>query len=96
MNDYERMITEYCSMAQDLIDERHLNNPCGKIFEQEGLLNGCVIVNDYLAHGEIGIALEHLLYMIHESDILFPLDALKTLHSMAYEAGIKTSYTTDI
>jgi hypothetical protein len=34
--------------------------------DQAGLANGVSIVEDYLRHGETGVALEHLIYMIHE------------------------------
>jgi len=33
------------------------------------LRDGFEIVDDYLKHGESGLALEHLIYMIHETDI---------------------------
>ena len=36
---------------------------------QEGLRNGLDVVEDYLAHNEPGVALEHLLYMIEETGV---------------------------
>ena len=36
---------------------------------QEGLRNGLDIVKDYLAHNELGVAFEHLLYMIEETGV---------------------------
>lgn len=33
---------------------------------QAGLSNGESVVSDYLDHNEVGIALEHLLYMVKE------------------------------
>lgn len=38
----------------------------GSALDQTGLRDGLAIVDDYLAHGEAGVALEHLLYMISE------------------------------
>jgi hypothetical protein len=38
----------------------------GSALDQAGLVDGVSIVEDYLRHGEAGVALEHLVYMIHE------------------------------
>ena len=38
----------------------------GHALAQEGLANGREVVLDYLEHGEAGVALEHLHYMIDE------------------------------
>ncbi len=35
----------------------------GSALDQVGLIDGVSIVEDYLRHGEPGIALEHLIYM---------------------------------
>lgn len=37
---------------------------------QAGLANGAAIVRDYLDHGEAGVALEHLLYMVQEPPLV--------------------------
>jgi hypothetical protein len=92
MESYIPTIKEYCDIAQVLINELYKNDPKNETFEQAGIINGREIVNDYFSHGEPEIALEHLLYMIHESEITFPSKALKKLHLMAKEYGIKNSY----
>jgi len=38
----------------------------GTALDQAFLLDGRVVVVDYLAHGEPGLAFDHLLYMIRE------------------------------
>ena len=38
----------------------------GSALDQAGLIDGVSIVEDYLRHGEAGVALEHLIYMIEE------------------------------
>lgn len=38
----------------------------GSALDQAGLIDGVSIVEDYLRDGETGVALEHLIYMIHE------------------------------
>ncbi len=46
------------------------NTPApGSTLDQEGLRNGKEIVSDYFTHGEVGLALEHLVYMIIETGI---------------------------
>jgi hypothetical protein len=37
--------------------------------DQLGLANGAAIVEDYLAVGEAGLALDHLIYMVREPDL---------------------------
>lgn len=37
---------------------------------QAGLRNGRDVVADYLHHGEAGLALEHLAYMVYETEVL--------------------------
>src|SRR5476649_135600 len=38
----------------------------GSALDQAGLRDGMAIVENFLDHGEAGVALEHLLYMINE------------------------------
>jgi hypothetical protein len=54
--------------AQSLLDAAYALEAglAGDRLEQAGLRNGLAIVEDYLTHGEAGVALEHLLYMIIE------------------------------
>lgn len=49
------------------------NEPiAGSPLDQEGLRNGKDIITDYVRHGEAGLALEHLVYMIHETGVNLP------------------------
>jgi hypothetical protein len=41
----------------------------GSALDQAGFLNGAEIVEDFLVHGEPGLALEHLIYMVYEPDL---------------------------
>jgi hypothetical protein len=43
--------------------------PSGSALDQEGLRDGAEIVEDYLGHGEPGVALEHLIYMVDAPDL---------------------------
>lgn len=43
--------------------------PPGSALDQNGLRDGANVVEDYLAHGEVVVALEHLIYMVGETDL---------------------------
>ncbi len=80
--------------AHSLISELYRSNPQDETFEQVGMLDGQSIVIDYLDHGELRLALEHLLYIVHESNIGFPAEDMKALHSMVRELGVRNFYDT--
>ncbi len=69
--------------AHQLIHELKQRDPDNSTFDQVGLLGGRTIALEYLQYGEVGLALEHLLYMIHEADIGFPRERVVQLHAMA-------------
>ncbi|MEM8720763.1 MAG: MafI family immunity protein [Cyanobacteria bacterium P01_G01_bin.39] len=58
-------------------------------FDQLGLRNGAEVVKDYLEHGEVGIAWEHLLYMVKETNVQLSEDYLKRLSSLAKTLNTK-------
>ena len=58
---------------------------------QAGLHDGLEIVSDYISHGEIGIAFEHLLYMSQETGIELSDDIYTRLNSVADELGMSLS-----
>ena len=43
--------------------------PEGSALEQAGLRNGNEIIEEYLRHGELGLAVDHLRYMVEETEI---------------------------
>ena len=73
MDEIKECIIQATLEAQSLIDREFAKwehgPPEDSGFEQEGLLNGKEIVEEYLAHSEPGLALEHLIYMVAETDI---------------------------
>lgn len=83
------------AVAHSQIHELHKRDPRNETFTQVGLLDGRDTVNDYLSHNELGIALEHLLYMIHESDITFDMARVAFLHDIAQSFGIRNHYARD-
>jgi hypothetical protein len=75
-------ISRLVSEIQDSIDDLYLKEPNNPTFEQEGFINGSNIVKEYIDQGEYGVAIEHLIYMVYESDISYPTEILEKLQSL--------------
>lgn len=86
------LVVASARLAQAAIRELHARSPGHATFEQGGLLDGLETVDDYISHGELGCALSHLLYMIHEADIEFPHATVLALHAMAERLGEPNHY----
>jgi len=69
--------------AQRLVDAEFAN--CngkpeeGSVLDQLGLTDAKHIIEEYLSAGEAGLAFEHLVYMIEETDIAISNDTLKLI-----------------
>lgn len=85
-------IIDLSRIAQSLIDQLYSQNPNDETFEQSGIACGEETVKGYIYHNEPNVALEHLLYIIYESNISFPTDKLKVLHEIVEEYGVITRY----
>lgn len=79
--------------AQRLIDALKAKAPDHPTFGQLGIEDAQAIVSDYLEHGELGCAVHHLLYVVHESDIRFGNENVRCLHSLAARIGEPNAYT---
>lgn len=86
-------IHKAAEIAQLLIAELYVSDPGNATFEQVGLLDGQSIVNDFINQDEWELALEHVLYMIHESEIRFPRDLMLELHAIAKAYGVQNYYS---
>lgn len=62
--------------------------PPGSNLDQTGLIDGDVIVAEYLDHNEVGLALDHLFYMVKEPPLLISVTALGLLASAAGEIDV--------
>ena len=60
--------------------------------DQAGLQNGVEVVKDYVEHGEAGIAFDHLLYMIKETNLQLSDKHLARLSNVAKTLGASLSY----
>jgi len=87
-----QIITELANKIQNLINELFSREPDNKTFEQEGMLNGSKIVQEYLDEGEYGIAVEHLLYIVYESDVVSPNEIIEQLTELAQRFKINNPY----
>lgn len=85
-------IREIIGKIQSRIDELYSKEPNNKTFQQEGMINGSKIVQSYLHESEFGITIEHLLYMVYESDIVYPNEVIKELNELASEFKIENPY----
>jgi hypothetical protein len=56
---------------------------CGSALDQAGLADGVSIVEDYLRHSEMGVALEHLIYMIKEARLPISVDTFHLIERAA-------------
>lgn len=62
--------------------------PPGSSLDQVFLLNGREVVLDYLAHGECGLAFDHLLYMIKEPPLQISGRTARTLTEAGAALGV--------
>lgn len=79
-------------VAQSLIYQLYDQNPCDETFEQGGIICGQETVEGYIHANEPNLAIEHLLYIIYESNISFPIERLELIHQIAKEYGVVTRY----
>lgn len=79
-------------LAHSLISSLYDHDPDNPSFEQLGIINGREVIDSYIEHNEMGIAVEHLLFIVHETEIAFPGKELDELYSLASELGVKNAY----
>lgn len=89
---YKPELLGLLNVAAALIADANDKDPKSVSLDQEGLITGKQIVLDYISHGEHGLAIEHLLYMIHESEVNYPKDKLASLHKIAKSNNVKNYY----
>lgn len=89
MNVQTNSILNLSSEVQGLIDELHKRAPDDRTFDQVGIINSHTIIRDYVDNNEIGVAVEHLLYVITESNIEFPEKKKAAVVAAAKDLGIK-------
>lgn len=67
----------------------------GSALDQFGLRDGLTITREFLAHGEPGLALDHLLYITAELDLVLPADVRTLLVRAARQMNYPEAIWTD-
>ena len=86
MQEPAKQIDAVAVVVQDLVDAEFAKAGFvvpGSALDQAGLRDGLRIVRDYLEHGECGVAIDHVLYMIRELDLTNPADTYVALRGAA-------------
>ena len=91
--EFSEIIISSAELASQLIQDLWARAPNHATFGQIGFLDGRDTVADYIDHGELGCALHHLLYMIHEAAIDFPREHVERLHCIAERIGETNHYS---
>jgi hypothetical protein len=90
----EAILVRLARSVQDQLDrlyEVQSTLPPDSPLDQAGLRDGFNIVNDYVDHSERGVAFEHLIYMITESDLVLATSELCDLASVGSQLGFTES-----
>lgn len=64
------------------------NPPPGSSLDQVCLIDGDQVVDDYIRHGEQGLALDHLLYMVEEPPLKLTPTTFEHLAAAAAALGV--------
>ena len=91
-----RLIRASTEIVNRLIQKLHQDDPENITFEQLGILDGQKIIEDFLNHGEPKLAFDHLLYVIHESNIVVPPQLVTDIHTLAAQCHWNHGYTMEI
>ena len=92
MEPRESHLLAVAAEAQALISEALARMTAAEIegtgFDQSGLRDGLEIVEDCVREGEIGVAFDHLLYMVVETGISLPASSVRFLEETAAVFGL--------
>jgi hypothetical protein len=83
------MLLRLAAVAQRSLDELYLlRGPSPDLeLDQAGLRDGAKIIADYINHNELGLAFEHLFYMLIEPKIVVPRAHLVDLETVGRSLG---------
>ena len=60
--------------------------------DQLGLRDGFEIVDDFLKRGEIGLAFDHLLYMVFETSLELSFESRREIKILGMKLGVSEAY----
>ena len=76
-------LPEITRLMKEKFAEVHGKPELGSALDQLGLSDGAVVVSGWIAQNELGLALEHLCYMVNEVDL--PISAKTYAHLKSAE-----------
>ena len=82
MDERERWIRAALTEVQALMDAIFAEGVNSDL-DSAGLRDGTAIIEEYLAYGEFGVALEHLIYMIEEAHLPISQATFETIQKAA-------------
>lgn len=96
MNETEQLIRQALTEVGPLMERAFAEvggSPVpGSALDQAGLTDGVGIVEDYLEHNEAGVALEHLIYMVHEPPLSISVETFQLIERAARGLGIEPDW----
>ena len=72
-------LPEVTHLMKEKFDEVHGEPTPGSALDQHGLGNGAEVVRSFIQQNELGLALEHLCYMVNEADLAVSSDTYASL-----------------
>ena len=90
-DEVEKEVRDLAKQVQERLDSIFAKVPeprDSSPLNQAGLRNGFQIVEEYLNHNEIGLAFDHLTYMIIEPEVPVTLDEIVKLKSVAEHLNV--------
>jgi hypothetical protein len=87
--DTEGAILRIAAEAQEALNSLYAQDQVveGSALDQAGLRDGLQIVEEFIRYGELGVAFDHLRYMISEADLQLSSESLADLSKIEREFG---------
>jgi hypothetical protein len=83
----EAVLDEVMTLMREAFAEVDYHPEPGSALDQLSLLDGDEVVQDYIEHGEVGLAFDHLLYMVEEPPL--PVSHSAREHIRAAAAALR-------
>ncbi len=90
----ESLILGAAEEAQALLDELYRQTPepnADSPLDQAGLRDGASVVQDYLEHGELEVAFEHVIYMIDEAGLRLSEGSCRNIQKAGQALGVSAA-----
>ena len=80
---------EIAELSKQILNDIVRNDKLYLKVDSCGINNGMKIIMEYLNYNELGLAYEHLEYVISECEIELTTDQFEKMHLIAYKLGRK-------